>query len=118
MADRVSDRCELHPNGRNVGLAIAQNDGIRLASRVAGHRFVLLMDQDSSPEPTMVARLLDALRGAVRSGTPSRCRAAWIDRHSGQPAPFVKLGWFAHAATDLLGRRHTSSATRWSHLAA
>ena len=90
----AGERCELIANGRNVGLAIAHNDGISRA-RAAGHSFVLLMDQDSSPKPTMVARLLDAYEALCASGTRvAAVGPQWIDRHSGQPAPFVKLGWF------------------------
>jgi rhamnosyltransferase len=90
----AAEPCELVTNGRNIGLALAHNDGMRRA-RDGGHRYVVLMDQDSSPEPSMVAKLLDgydALRAAghrVAAVGPK-----WIDRHTNQPAPFVKLGWF------------------------
>ena len=93
MSTLVSDRCNLHSNGRNFGLALAQNDGIRLASEF-GHRFVLLMDQDSSPGPTMVARLLDGYEALQAAGNiVGAVGPRWIDRHTNQSAPFVKLGW-------------------------
>jgi rhamnosyltransferase len=46
---------------RNVGLAAAQNAGIALA-REQGARFILLLDQDSVPDPSMVAELLTVYR--------------------------------------------------------
>lgn len=93
MSSFASEPCVLHANGLNLGLARAQNIGIRHASE-GGHRFVLLMDQDSSPAPEMVARLLDgyaSLRAAGRSVGAVGPR--WIDRHTNTSAAFVKLGW-------------------------
>lgn len=54
-----------HP--RNIGLAAAQNDGLRLAC-AQGASHVLLLDQDSRPAPGMVAALLEAWRQAHESG--------------------------------------------------
>ena len=90
----AGESCELVLNGRNVGLARAHNDGIDRA-RQSGHRFVLLMDQDSFPEPTMVARLLDAHAALRAANAPvAALGPKWIDRHTGAPAPFLRLGWF------------------------
>jgi len=44
--------------GRNMGLPIAFNEAIRIA-RAAGHRFLLLLDQDSILEAGSVRALLD-----------------------------------------------------------
>jgi len=44
---------------RNIGLAAAQNLGVEMA-RQRGAAAVLLLDQDSEPEPEMVRRLRDA----------------------------------------------------------
>jgi rhamnosyltransferase len=79
-------------NGRNVGLAAAQNQGIARA-RAFAQQFVLLLDQDSLPAPDMVEHLLLACQRLVASGA----RVAAIgprrrDRHSGTDAPFVRLG--------------------------
>lgn len=88
-----SERCELVTMGRNVGLALAHNEGICRA-HAAGQRFVLLMDQDSSPEAAMVAKLLDAHARLRAAGTPvGALGPKWIDRHTGEAAPFVRLGW-------------------------
>lgn len=79
-------------NERNVGLAAAQNQGIgRLRDR--GCDFVLLLDQDSLPDATMVARLLDSHDRLVAAG--ARVGAVgplWIDRQTGGAAAFVRIG--------------------------
>lgn len=57
----------------NLGLAAAQNLGLQ-AAVAAGARFVLLLDQDSLPEPGMVRTLLDTHDAAVATG----CRVAAV----------------------------------------
>ena len=56
-----------HPH--NIGLAAAQNDGLRMAL-AQGATHVLLLDQDSQPEGGMVALLLDAFQRASTPGGP------------------------------------------------
>jgi rhamnosyltransferase len=51
----------------NQGLAQAQNLGLQ-AAVAAGARFVLLLDQDSLPEPGMVRTLRDAHDAAIAAG--------------------------------------------------
>jgi len=53
-------------NGRNLGLARAQNQGIARAIE-SGFRWVLLLDDDSTPFPGMVAALLRAYRVVPRN---------------------------------------------------
>lgn len=60
-------RVELIGLGRNMGLAAAQNVGIRRALEL-GCGFVLMLDQDSLPAPQMVAALLDAHDNLVQRG--------------------------------------------------
>ncbi|MFC5370601.1 glycosyltransferase family 2 protein [Arcanobacterium bovis] len=67
----TADNCgahvlELH---ENMGIAYAQNIGIEMALR-AGATHVLLSDQDSLPEPDMVAKLCEAMddTGAIAVG--------------------------------------------------
>jgi L-rhamnosyltransferase len=80
-------------NGANVGLAAAQNQGIA-ALRVSGCTQALLLDQDSLPARDMVERLQAALRDLQRTGVPvAAVGPRWVDRHSGRPVPFVRLGW-------------------------
>jgi rhamnosyltransferase len=54
-------------NGENVGLASAQNQGMRLAAE-RGSTHVLLLDQDSLVAPDCVERLVEALRGLAGNG--------------------------------------------------
>jgi rhamnosyltransferase len=56
----------------NRGLAAAQNDGIALA-RAGGATHVLLLDQDSVPQPGMTGRLLAALRRLQARGVRVAC---------------------------------------------
>jgi rhamnosyltransferase len=54
-------------NGRNVGLAAAQNQGIRWAV-ARGFTHVFMLDQDSVPDRDCVARLYEAARGLAEKG--------------------------------------------------
>ena len=54
-------------NGRNAGLAAAQNQGIRWAA-AQGFTHVFMLDQDSVPQPGCVDRLYDAARDLARKG--------------------------------------------------
>jgi rhamnosyltransferase len=54
-------------NGRNLGVAEALNQGVRLADEM-GVTHVLTMDQDSVPWPTMVAELRAAMQTAGARG--------------------------------------------------
>lgn len=88
----ASERCDVIVNGDNLGLATAQNVGIKRA-RERGCDHVLLLDQDSLPAPQMVDRLRLALKRLQSTG--ARVAAVgprWHDRHSGHDAPFVRLG--------------------------
>lgn len=58
FSDAISDNASVIYNKSNLGLGIAQNIGIRKAiSQGATH--ILLLDDDSTPQPDMVAKLLD-----------------------------------------------------------
>lgn len=54
--------------GSNRGLAAAQNEGIRLLARRGDVTHVLLLDQDSEPQPQMALELAEAFVGLERSG--------------------------------------------------
>jgi rhamnosyltransferase len=54
-------------NGQNVGLAAAQNQGIRW-SAARGFTHVFMLDQDSVPDRDCVARLYEAARGLAEKG--------------------------------------------------
>jgi rhamnosyltransferase len=57
------------PQGRNTGVAAAQNQAIRWA-REQGFDFVLIMDQDSVPAPDMVDALRSAWLSLEEAGEP------------------------------------------------
>jgi rhamnosyltransferase len=74
--------------GNNLGIAKAQNEGIRLAEKL-GATHVLLMDQDSLPEPDMVVWLLHALREKLDAACVG---PRFIDnQHRKNISPFVRL---------------------------
>jgi rhamnosyltransferase len=89
--------------GGNVGIAAAQNAGIRFAQE-AGASHVLLMDHDSIPEPGMVDALLAAESRFLSKGVSVAVLGpVRIDRRTGSLSGFVrrqgaKVGWVTCAA--------------------
>ncbi|MBI3367731.1 MAG: glycosyltransferase family 2 protein [Burkholderiales bacterium] len=75
----------------NLGLAAAQNRGIATAVE-AGARFVLLLDQDSLPEPGMVAALLRCHDQAVARGQRVAAVGPTVLAPDGSEAGFVRFG--------------------------
>jgi rhamnosyltransferase len=79
-------------SGVNLGVAAAQNLGIRRAIEV-GADAVVFLDQDSLPRPDMVRVLADACAGLIADG---RCVAACGPRYhepgSDDLSGFVRLG--------------------------
>jgi rhamnosyltransferase len=83
------------PLGENLGLGVAHNRGIAWA-RQEGHRYALLLDQDSVPSPGMVARLASAsqhLRAQHRRVAAVGPR--YVDPVSGRASFFVRFGWLS-----------------------
>jgi rhamnosyltransferase len=78
-------------NDRNVGLAAAQNQGIRWAAD-GGFTHVFVMDQDSVPEPDCVERLHEAARELVRRGvTVGAVGPRVLDRRTGRAYSFKRF---------------------------
>jgi rhamnosyltransferase len=75
----------------NIGLASAQNLGIAWA-REHGHTHVLLLDQDSVPEPRMVDSLLAALAD-LAARRPAAVGPVFRDPREHRDAPFVRVGF-------------------------
>lgn len=71
-AEDAGDKIRLVLNDENVGLAAAQNQGIRLALE-EGADWVLLLDDDSIPDAGMVDTLL-----ATHAGHPARERIGLV----------------------------------------
>ena len=79
-------------NPRNLGVAEAQNIGLR-AARERGFTHVLLLDQDSVLEADAVPQLLAAFRALRDAGEPvAAVGAAFVDPRTGRAYPFVRLG--------------------------
>ena len=81
-------------NGRNVGLAAAQNRGIEWA-RGQGFGYILLLDQDSEPHAGMCVALAGAsldmeARGVIHAAVGPR----YIDPRTGHSSFFVQIGPF------------------------
>lgn len=75
---------------RNLGVGAAQNAGIR-AARALGHRFVLLLDQDSVPALDMTRHLLDAHDEAQRTGVRVGAVGARVQDPDGHVDGFVRF---------------------------
>lgn len=90
----LPDAVELLALDRNIGVAAAQNVGI-VRARKRGAEAVLLMDQDSLPEPDMVARLVAAWRRLELDGV--RVAAVgpdYADPRLDHGSPFHRVeGW-------------------------
>ncbi|RMD68156.1 MAG: glycosyltransferase, partial [Gammaproteobacteria bacterium] len=74
-------------------MAAAQNVGIRWCKR-QGCRYVLFLDQDSIPHPSMVKGLLQALNRLVAQG--QRIAAVgprYRDPRTGATSRFIRFGW-------------------------
>ena len=78
----------------NQGIAAAQNEGINLARR-AGAAFVLLLDQDSMPQPGMVSALLRADQRLAIQGHRVGCIGPrTYFPGTAELSAFARLGWF------------------------
>ncbi|MDH6148879.1 MULTISPECIES: glycosyltransferase family 2 protein [Paraburkholderia] len=85
-------RLNVLPLCKNLGIAAAHNVGIRWA-RERGAKYILLMDQDSVPEPRMVAALKLAHEDLVADGNKvAAIGPRFRDRQTGHLAPHVRFG--------------------------
>jgi rhamnosyltransferase len=82
---------ELVPLSENRGLAAALNAGIARARTRQRISHVLLMDQDSVPEPGMVAALKAALERRSRDMRVAAAGPCFHDPREGKDAPFVRV---------------------------
>lgn len=84
-------RTELLSLTENLGLAAALNAGITHARAKSGVTHVLLMDQDSVPEPGMVAALKAALDRQSQQARVGAVGTRFHDPREGGDAPFVRI---------------------------
>lgn len=82
---------ELLALGGNAGLAAALNAGIAAARAKQDIAYVLLMDQDSVPEPGMVTALKAALHRQSRHVRVAAVGTRFRDPREGVDAPFVRV---------------------------
>ena len=90
-------RTSLIALGENRGVGAAQNVGAQAAIG-AGTNYILLLDQDSVPDPGMVSALRRALQALGDSG--HRVAAVGPRAPSREnPGAFVTFGWFRYRST-------------------
>lgn len=83
--------CQLIRNAHNLGVAEAQNIGIRLA-RNSGSKYVLLLDQDSILQPDALAALVCEFESLKERGEPvAAVGASHVDPRNNSRYPFVRL---------------------------
>lgn len=82
------------PNGRNVGIATALNQGI--AQLIAnGCKFAMLFDQDSEPTEALIGELVSVLSACEqRHERVAVAGPAYEDVRLRGVAPFVRFGYF------------------------
>ena len=97
----------------NKGIATAQNEGIALA-RHTKCRYVLFLDQDSLPQPGMVANLRETLERLRSEGHQVACVGPRV-RLPGSPhlSGFHRLGWLGLRPQPC---RHESAAVECDFL--
>lgn len=81
------------PLGDNMGIATAQNIGIRkcISER---YSYVLLLDQDSCPSPDMVSKLVSAERKLLESGKKvASIGPLFIDEKNGTASKAIRHAW-------------------------
>jgi rhamnosyltransferase len=82
---------ELLPLEKNMGLAAAQNIGIEQALAI-GASHVLLLDQDSQPDPRMVEELLTAYSELAGRGIGiGALGPRYVDERQTNPPPFIRV---------------------------
>jgi rhamnosyltransferase len=90
---RYESQVSYVPLGENMGIAAAQNAGIRKISE-DGYSHVLLLDQDSCPRPEMVKELLVAETKLLESGLDvAAVGPKFIDEKTGSASKAIRHGW-------------------------
>lgn len=93
-ASQYATMASVLPQSENIGVGAGHNRGIAWALR-EGVTHVLLLDQDSVPEPHMVNTLVAGWRRLTKSGVHvSAVGPQYVDPRSRRASYFVRLGWF------------------------
>ena len=78
------------PLPENVGIAAAQNEGLKCAEQY-DYSHILFLDHDSIPDPDMVARLVEVERELLgRNVNVGAVGPTSVDRRTGSASGFVK----------------------------
>ena len=91
LGEAFVDHVHVLRQNENLGLAVAQNLGIDWARR-HGYRYVLLLDQDSTPGEGMVQALLTALLRLANATAVAAVGPRFHDLREDRDAPFVRVG--------------------------
>lgn len=87
----VPERVALIELGTNLGIAAAQNVGIKYARQLRA-AFVLLFDHDSIPEQQMVKVLMNTLLSKVEQGIKiAAVGPRYFDERQNNPPPFIEV---------------------------
>jgi rhamnosyltransferase len=86
--------CTVVGKSTNIGVAAAQNEGLRI-SMSADVDYVVLLDDDSIPDAGMIARLIGALESEIREGgRVAAAGPAFNEERSASSSYFVRFGLF------------------------
>ena len=90
----VYPEVELLALGANLGIAAAQNRGLR-RSRELGAEAVVLFDQDSNPDQALLPVLYSTMQRLRSEGKSVACVGPrYYDARQNAPAPFIRIeGW-------------------------
>lgn len=79
------------PLGVNLGIATAQNIGIKWAKEIDAD-YVILFDQDSEPASDMVLRLMSVVEDKLAHRVPlAAVGPRYLDERQKNPPPFIKV---------------------------
>ncbi len=103
-AAQFSDRLELISNGKNKGLAVALNQGIKSATKQEDVEWVLLLDHDSQPQSGMIARMLETYNSHSDKENIGIIAPEILDKNTSSPTkylvPIGKVLWFKRIALN------------------
>lgn len=87
-----SYKCHLIQNPKNIGIASAQNAGVRLANKI-GSSHLIFFDQDSFPSSNCLNDLRDTFDSLEATGKkPAAVGPQIVDATDGIAMPFVQFG--------------------------
>ena len=84
--------CTLLLNEQNLGIAAGLNQGIRVVAD-HGHAWVLMLDQDSKPDPEMVEELCQGYTRLINPDVIAILAPRIVDANTGRETPFLTRSW-------------------------